>query len=318
MTANRTAYQEKTIDAMAINLEQIINSQYGIQLVSALGRAIPLRLGYRLADFAAGQIARRRNSNVVLSVRANQWVVRGETLDQDALDRAVQETFRHTARSIFELYHFNHDLQAAQELIVLDPSAQQLIPRLTSNEQGLLVVGLHISNFDLVLQWLCQQWNQTLVLTIPDPQGGRRVEYEKRREIGMNLVPASVSGVRQALRVLQQGGIVATGIDRPIPEPGACPRFFGRPAALPMHHIFLATKAHVPLVIMVPIQQPDGKYHVLASDLIEMDAHPIRETGAIQNAEKVLNIAEEFIRQSPGQWTMSLPVWPQVLKLVPQ
>lgn len=317
MTANRSAYQEKTIDAMAINLEQILNSQYGIQLVSALGRALPLRLGYRLADFVSGQVARRRDAKVVRTVRANQWVVRGEIMDQDALDHAVRETLRHTARSIFELYHYNHDLQTAQELIVLDPSAQRLIPRLLSRKQGLMVVGLHLSNFDLVLQWLCRQWNQTLVLTIPDPQGGRRVEYEKRKEIGMNLVPVSVGGVRQALKFLQQGGIVATGIDRPIPEPGACPRFFGRPAALPMHHIFLATKAQVPLVIMAPIQQPDGKYHVLASDLIEMEAHPDREIGAIQNAEKVLTIAEEFVRQAPGQWTMSLPVWPQVLDLVP-
>jgi KDO2-lipid IV(A) lauroyltransferase len=300
---------------MAIDLEQIINSQYGIRLVSALGRMIPLRLGYRLADFAAGQISQRRQSKVVRAVRANQWVARGEPQDQNLLNRAVEETFRQTARSIYELHHYNHNLQATDELIVLEASAKEMIPRLTSGEKGLMVVGLHLSNFDLVLQRLCQQWNQPMVLTIPDPQGGRRVEYEKRREIGMNLVPVSVSGVRQALRTLQQGGIVATGIDRPIPNPDATPFFFGRPAALPMHHIFLATRARVPVLIMAPIRRDDGKYHVLASDPIEMDDYPDREIGAIKNAEKVLNIAETFIRQAPEQWTMSLPVWPQILDL---
>ena len=109
-----------------------------------------------------------------------------------------------------------------------------------------------------------------------------------------------------------------TGIDRPIPAPRVRPRFFGRPAALPMHHISLAVKARVPVMIIAPILQPDGKYHVLTSDLIEMDPHPDRATEEIRNAEKVLAIAERFIRQAPHQWSISLPVWPEALDLVPQ
>jgi len=302
---------------MAINLQRINNSPLVISLVSVLGRALPLRLGHSLADFVAGQLAGQRDSPMIRAIRANQWVARGEALEKEALDQAVRDTLRHSARSIFDLYHYIQKPELTRRLIVPDSTTQQLARRPEFDGRGLVVVGLHLSNFDLILPWLCGQGLRPLVLTIPDPQGGRRTEYERRKKIGMNLIPASVGAIRQAIRHLQQGGVVLTGIDRPIPDPGARPRFFGRPAALPLHHILLATKAQVPVVIKVTNLQSDGKYHVLSSDLIEMDPQPDREAGVLRNAEKVLSIAENFIRQAPQQWSISMPVWPETLDLAP-
>ncbi len=300
-----------------MDIQRIINSSFGVSLVTALGRGLPPRLGHRLADFVAEQVAGQRGSKMVQAVRANQWVVRGCMPDGNALDRAVLETLRHSARSVFDLYHYIQNPEAARRLIVLDSTTQELVRRHEFDGRGLMVVGLHLSSFDLVLQWLCQQGMCPFVLTIPNPQGGRRMEFEMRKRTGMNLVPFSIGALRQALRHLQQGGVALTGIDRPLPEPGALPRFFGRPSALPIHHIFLATKARVPVVIMFTRLKADGKYHVYTSDLIEMDSHPDREQGALQNAEKVLSVAEQFIRQAPEQWSVSLPVWPGIMDQVP-
>ncbi|RPJ26787.1 MAG: hypothetical protein EHM33_10320 [Chloroflexi bacterium] len=301
-----------------IGLHQMINSSLGLRVVSALAQRLPPWVGYRVASFVAGQIARQRNSKLVQALRANQWVITGEALRGEALDRVVRETLRHSARCLFDLYHYIEDPDATKQLIVLEPSFQQLARRpefeRRAARRGLLIVGLHLSNFDLVLQWLCKEGMKPFVLTIPDPQGGRRMEYEMRKRIGMKVVPASVSALRQAIKHLQRGGMVVTGIDRPIPKPEACPSFFGRPAALPMHHIFLALKARVPLIVAVANLQKDEKYHVFASDFIEMDP----EMEPLQNAEKVLAVAEELIRRCPGQWSVPLPVWPQVMDLVPK
>lgn len=299
---------------MNIDIQKITNSPFSLNLVTLLGRVLPVRLGHQIADFVAEKIAAQQESQLVQAIRANQWVVRGENLDKYALELATRDTLRHTARSLFDLYHYIHDPEATRRLIVLNTTTQQLMQRTEFDERGLMVVGLHLSNFDLILQWLCRQGMKPLVLTIPNPQGNHRLEYEMRKRTGMNLVPASVSTLRQALRHLQQGGFVLTGIDRPIPDPGACPRFFGRPATLPMHHIYLATKAKVPVLLILAMQRADGKCHVLTSDLIEMDTYQDRETGAIRNAEKVLSIAEGFIRQVPEQWSVPLPVWPEVMR----
>ena len=302
---------------MSLEIQQIINSNFGVSLVSALGRGIPPWLGHRLSDFVAERISARRNSKMVQAVRANQWVISGEKLEKAALDEAVRQTFRNAARSIFDLYHYIHDETATDRLIVIDQSIQQLFEHQEFGQRGLVVAGLHISSFDFVLQALHLRGIQPLVLTIPDPKGGRRVEFEMRKKTGMNLMPASVTTLRQAIKHLQQGGVVLTGIDRPIPDAKYHPRFFGRPASLPTHHIYLATRAQVPIMIMVTNLQPDGRYTVIRSNPIEMKPHPDRQVEIFENAERVLRIAETFIRKVPHQWTMSLPVWPEALEQVP-
>jgi KDO2-lipid IV(A) lauroyltransferase len=239
------------------------------------------------------------------------------SLQGESLDQAVRETLRYTAHSLFDLYHYSHDFEATRQSIAFDSSFDVIARRSEFEGHGLVVAGLHLSNFDLILQWLCRNGLKPLVLTIPDPRGGRRMEYEIRKRTGMNLIPASVGALKQALKHLQRGGMVLTGIDRPIDKPQVSPRFFGRPAALPIHHIFLANKACVPVVITATYLQSDGKYHVFASHPIEMELHPDPAERSLRNAEKVLAIAETFIQRAPQQWSVPLPVWPEIVDLVP-
>ena len=302
---------------MPIDLQQVINSPIALHFASFLGRVIPPGLGYPICDLIADWIATRRDSKLIQAVRVNQWMVHGASLEKEVLDKVVWETFRNNARNLYDLYHYIQNPEATQRIISLDSAARGLIERPKFSDRGLVIIGLHLSNFDLVLQSICRQGFKIMVLTIPDPQGGRRVEYEMRRRTGMNLVPASVSALRQAVKHLERGGIVLTGMDRPVPDPKYCPRFFGHAAPLPIHSIYLALKACVPVVIMAVIQQTDGLYHVMASEPTEMEVYPENGTEILRNAENVLKQMEDFIRLAPLQWNMFLPVWPDMLENVP-
>lgn len=259
----------------------------------------------------------RLDSKVTQAVRVNQWVARGANLDKETLDKVVQETLQNNIRDLYNLYHYVQMPEATQRLIHLNPLAGELFERPEFAERGLVIVGLHLSGFDLILQSICRQGFKAMILTIPHPQGGRWIEYEMRKKTGMNLIPASVNTLRQAVKHLKQGGMVLTGIDRPVPRSKYRPRFFERPAALPIDYIYLASKAHVPVIIMAAIQQADGKYHVLRSEPIEMEVDSDRERGILRNAENVLNQAEVFIRLAPQQWNVPLPIWPDLLENVP-
>jgi lauroyl/myristoyl acyltransferase len=302
---------------MAIDLQRILNSSSGLRLASALAHTAPPSLGHRIAYLIADLFSSRKNARVVRAIRGNQWVIRGENPDPAALDAAVRETFRQSARSIFDLHHYIENMEAVRRLIFLDEGAQAMAGRAEFESQGMLAVGLHMSSFDLILQWMCKQGLKPLVLTIPAPQGGRRIEYESRLKLGMNLVPASASALHMAIKHLQKGGLVVTGIDRPIPDPTFRPCFFGHPSTLPIHHVYLAQKARVPLHIYAASFQPDGCYHVESSPAVEMDSLPCRDTETLRNAEKVLSIAEGFIRRAPEQWSVPLAVWPDLVDKVP-
>jgi phosphatidylinositol dimannoside acyltransferase len=302
---------------MPIDPQKIINSSYGVALASFLGRSLPPGAGSRLADFVADWIAARRNWNLVHAVRANQWVISGGALDSTGLDHIVRESFRSTAHSIYELYHYTHDADGMRGLIEFNAHALELINRPQFTERGILVVGIHFSNFDLVLQGGVLRGGKGMGVTLNELPGGIKLQTEMREKTGLTLLPASVSGIKRATEYLQAGGIVLTGIDRPLPESHYRPCFFGRPAALPAHHIVMALKARVPIIVLATILRPDGRYHVLSSEIIEMQHHPDRRTEITHNAERVLKIAEGFILQAPHQWSMTHPVWPEALAEVP-
>jgi len=182
----------------------------------------------------------------------------------------------------------------------------------------LLLAGVHLSGFDLLLQAMCLHGFRGMVLTLPDLKDGFQAQFELRRRTGMDLAPASVGALRRALKCLRAGGLVVTGIDRPVTSPRHRPIFFGRPAALPTHHIKLALKADVPVVVIAPAKRPDGTFHWRTSGPIEMRPYDDDGLELQRNAERVLAVAETIIRANPCEWAMTLPVWPDALAQTPQ
>ncbi len=302
---------------MAIDLQQVINSPCTVQFVAAVTRAIPPAIGYPICDWIGSWAASQRRSSITRAVRLNQWMARGANLGGAALDRVVQETLQNNTRDLFELYHNIDRPEIVWKHICPNPMVEEVIKRAEFAGRGLVIAGLHLSSFDSIMQSICRQGLKPLILTLPDPKGGRRVEFELRKRTGMNLVPASVAALRGAIRHLERGGLVLTGIDRPVPDARLQPRFFGQPACLPTHHIYLATKARVPVVVIAAVRERDETYRIFNSELMEMEEAGGHDFGILHNAERVLKQAESFIRMAPQQWNVPLPIWPQLMDQVP-
>ena len=302
---------------MPSDLQQIINSPDTVRIASILARTVPPAVGYPACDLLGKWAATRRQSSITRAVRLNQWMARGFRLERDELDRAVRQTLQNNIRDLYDLYHSLDRPDVVWRRVGLNALAEELVKRPEFSSRGLVIAGVHLSGFDSVVMSAVRQGGKGLVLTIPDPQGGRRVEYEIRKRTGMNILPASLDALRQAVQHLKKGGLVLTAIDRPIPDPRLRPRFFGQPAPLPTHHVFLAVKAHVPVVLMAVIRQKDGTYRVFGSELMEMEQAADHELGMLYNAERVLAQAEKFICLAPQQWNMPLPVWPELMDSVP-
>ena len=75
----------------------------------------------------------------------------------------------------------------------------------------------------------------------------------------------------------------------------------------------MAIRTETPVMLLACIRQPDETYILHASELIEMSKHSDRDVELVMNTERVLSIAEGFIRRAPEQWAMFYPVWPQTL-----
>jgi KDO2-lipid IV(A) lauroyltransferase len=160
-----------------------------------------------------------------------------------------------------------------------------------------------MSNFDMVFQLGGLAGVKAMVITLQELNPAYQKQYEMRKKSGLEIVPASFGSVKNAIEYLRAGGLIISGVDRPDETSSYRPKFFGLPAAMPIHHVFLALKAQVPIMVAAILKQSDGKYNLLFSEPIEMETHPNRHQEIELNAERVLQVVEGFIRQDTRQWS---------------
>jgi lauroyl/myristoyl acyltransferase len=298
---------------MSVNPQAVMNSRFGVALAIGLGSSIPPRLGYPLARKIAGFISSRKSWRMVQAVRANQWVISRGSLSREDLDHQTRGVFQHTAHCLYDMYRYFRKPAELQKLIVFSVRIDEIIKCSQSPGEGLLVVGVHMSNFDFVMQLAARRGLNALVLSVADPGGGYQRQNELRRRSGVEIIPASMSSLRTAVTRLKGGRVVLTGLDRPMPHPDYRPKFFGHLSNLPVFYVQLAILAQVPIVVASAIMDENCVYHIQASEPIHMKGDHDKHTEILMNTERVLEVAAGYIRQAPMQWSMTYPVWPDLM-----
>ncbi|HWQ84825.1 MAG TPA: lysophospholipid acyltransferase family protein [Anaerolineales bacterium] len=282
-----------------------------------MSRKLPEGAGYRFASSLGDWMGRRRSLEMVRAVRANQWVASSCQADSDSLDRAARETYQHTARCLYDLYHNLQDIEKLYTRVDFSPRFIQFLEDRQKPSQGLVLGGIHLSNYDLAIHAVGRRGLKAFALGVANPGSGYQWQNKLRAESGIQIIPSSANALRHAIHQLEANGTVITGLDRPLPDSKYQPSFFGRPAALPVMHIMLALKANVPIKVPYALMNHEGRYHMDISEPIEMEPYPDRHEEILRNAERVLSVAEGYIRRAPQQWAMFYPVWPEALPQIP-
>jgi KDO2-lipid IV(A) lauroyltransferase len=299
-----------------MDLQSLTNSSFGLYIAYLISK-LPKRLAYPIVEILADRIVARKNSTLIRSVRANQWVVQGEKLTSKEMDFAVQKVIHHAARCYYDLYHNLHDPEGLKNLTPFDSTAESLIQKSQNLSVGAVVVGPHLSNFDLILLASAYRGLRAQALSFGQPPGGYRIQNRIRAATGLEITPISYQSLNQALDYAKRGGLVITGVDRPIGRDRKSLKFFGRRADLPTGHVRLAMKARVPIIVGGAQLREDGKYHLHLSDPILMHHSSSRSESIRINAERVLGVLENYIQLAPEQWLMFFPVWPETVNQTP-
>jgi KDO2-lipid IV(A) lauroyltransferase len=300
-----------------MKLQDIVNSRFSIAAGIWIGQTMPTKLGYFIGRRIAKRVAKRRTSEQVQAVRANQWVIHGGNLTSQELDRKVEAVFLNQSKSLFDFYHNWHSFKRISKLISYTPEFERFFEEATSGKQGVVMVGPHISCFDLCGMAISHRGLKMQVLSIANPNGSYQWQNEMRERQGLEMTPASIESLLKAARRLRSGGAILTGVDRPMPDPKHFPTFFRRPSVVPVSHVQLALKVGVPIYVLYGIRQPNDRYVVTVEGPIYMEKFDDPETEVLKNAEKVLEVVEGILKKYPEQWSMFYPVWPEALDEVP-
>lgn len=300
-------------------LSNALNSSAGLAIGLGLSR-LPTSLGYRVANRIAAIIAAQKNSDFVRAVRSNQWGVHQRKISGAAIDALTRATFRSTAHSLYEFWHFFQNPAAIKKMVEFEPSFIARFDEARQAKQGLILVLPHMSNFDLIGRAAALNGFPLHILSYPKPPGSYKIQNSIREMEGLRITPLSMESLRQASDTLRNGGAVVTGVDRPLAgdDRKYHVKFFGLETSLPVFHIRLAVKHKLPVVVVAGRRTHDGRYTVSASDPIVMQPAKDLVQETVQNAEAVLKVLEGCIWAAPDQWAMFYPVWPQLLDSTPK
>jgi lauroyl/myristoyl acyltransferase len=296
-----------------MDLQTLANSRFGVSLTLWIGRNMPLKLSYRLVDVVARMIS-NRDTTLTRTIKANQWVARGENSSPEELNEAVYQVLVHAGCCFADFYR---DLTNPQGLIALSPRSpnhQTLIDCGQPDTPGAFVVAPHLSAFDIALLALAYHGLHAKVLTYGNPTGGYEIQNQIRASTGLDITPVRSEETHlEAVEWMRAGGVVITAVDRPIRRKAHTLTFFDHPSPLPAGHIRMALEARVPVLVVAAHRTPDRQYHIKLSAPIVMQRLKDKELEIRQNAEKVLTAIETFIREAPEQWLMYYPVWPDLI-----
>jgi phosphatidylinositol dimannoside acyltransferase len=164
--------------------------------------------------------------------------------------------------------------------------------------KGVIIATAHLGNFDLLVQ-VTQSLNVPAAVLVErlEPEALHQTVVRLRGAHGIRLIPAGPAGLREAVRLLKSGGVLAIGADRDLQRKGEPMSFFGAPARMPIGAIELAKRTGAALVPAFGLRLPGRRYRITI------------EPPIVPDAGTLIGVMERYIREHPEQWIVFQELW---------
>jgi len=294
-----------------MRLQDFASSKLVTQLGIFLAQRSPRQVGAGLAWAAAAIIARRK-PEIYWKVKGNLRHIIGSGVGDGALHEKTRQVFFHAGQTYYDFFRIvNQSPRVLANAVQVPESLIALIESDAASGQGVLLLGMHMSNFDLVILALGARGLPIQALSLADPAPGFQVLNRLRATSGFEITPITPASLRGAVRRLRGGGIVATGVDRPVPQDRELIEFFGQPAYLPVGPTRLALMTGATVVVGACHYDAEAGYVLEYTGPVEMVSTGDRRQDTLTNTRRIATIVEGYVRAHPDQWMMFHPFWPE-------
>lgn len=179
--------------------------------------------------------------------------------------------------------------------------------------KGVIVLTAHFGNWELL--------GQALSVHFPCPfsglaktQSNRLVNEQinrRRRLFGTKVIPMETS-LRDVLRALGDGGMVAIAADQAAPKENIPMEFFGTMVPTHIGPSVLSLKMESPIVAVFAVRSADGSYDAHVTEVPSDDLKGHSDENVIELTRRHVKITEDIIRQYPDQWLWMHKRWKHV------
>ena len=257
---------------------------------------VPVAVSYGIAWLGA-ELAFRFVPSRRQAVTSNLRHVMGLDEAAPALNVAVRSVFHTQAYNYVDLFLMPRLTPEwlAERIEITNLSA---FLQACTQGKGVILATAHLGNFDLLVK-------VTKTLNVPTavlverltPEAMHQTVVRLRGAHGIRLIPAGPGGLREAVRTLKSGGVLAIGADRDVQGRGEPVSFFGKPARMPVGAVELARRTGAALVPAFGLRLPGRRYRITI------------EPPIVPEAGTLIGLMERYIREHPEQWIVFEPVW---------
>ncbi|HLE60091.1 MAG TPA: lysophospholipid acyltransferase family protein [Thermoanaerobaculaceae bacterium] len=181
-----------------------------------------------------------------------------------------------------------------------------------ASKRGTLFLTAHMGNPEAGAVGLGTHFEPVHVLYWRD-RFATAEEFRTRMRLRGNVhgipVDASPFSVVPALRVLENGGIVAAHGDRDFSGQGWPVQFFGATAKFPPGPFMLAARSGALVLPTFFLLTPQRRFHVIYEEPVSVSGNGDVEARALAAMQGWAAILERRIREFPQQWYCFYPFW---------
>ena len=280
---------------------------YLYRLSGALVPHVPPAIGYALCR-GAGMLFYQFNKPARAVVEQNLRQILGQAVPPAEIKRLARQTFNHILYNHFDLFRLPRMNDDAVQQVVTVEGWHHVTDALSASK-GIVMTSAHLGNIEVVLYAMLLRG---LKITIPveriEPPALFDYVTNLRMSKGLTLIPID-GPLIHLLRTLKKGGVAGLAGDRDITNTGQIVPFFGRNARLPDGHVRLALKTGAPLVLGFSRRLNDHSYRAYFLPAYYPPEHGSEEERVAEAMNHVVKQIEKAIRQTPEQWTVTVPVW---------
>ena len=266
------------------------------RLVCALPLSAALTLGRAFGIFI-GRVVRYRRKVALENLRK----AFGTEKDEAELRRILRGVYRHFGQMLVEFCRFPVlSGRRIERLVTMEHP--EILEEAAQRGNGVVLVSGHFGNWEMMAAAIAHKGYpmRGLVANQRNTAVGDLMD-RFRRSVQVEPIRVGVS-VKDVLRALSRGEIVAIISDQNAGRRGVFVDFFGRPTSTPQGAATIALKRDVPIVLGFSVRQPGGRHRVVLERFPDPDHFPDGSEGVRVATQLYTERLEQYIRRYPEQW----------------
>lgn len=268
-------------------------------------RWLPEATAYRLADFIADFLTKRRGKSVS-RLRSNLERTQPDITELD-LDLLLIDAMRSYMRYWCDTFRFP-DWSKERILETVSVTNEHLLLDAIDAKTGVIVCLPHAGNWDHAGAYFCAQGIKLVTVAErlkPERLFLKFLEY--RQNMGMEVLPLDGNVLPTLTVRLNQGALVALVSDRDLSRSGINVNFFNGLARMPAGPAILALNTKAPLITAF-VSYTDSGIHVEFKQ-VHLPTRGTHEEKVAQIVQMSAKHFEHGISEHPEDWHMLQRIW---------